>query len=296
MARNTFLNPSSAGIENPLQAKGSISASSDFPTSADVQTGWVFLVLSDVTDNDATKTNTGQTFSSGDEIMWNGTDWTVIGNINHSLNDLNDVTITSPVDNEFLAYDSSSGNWINQTPTEAGLDSIYLKLDDSISLPEDYIKFVFATIKNAELTDLELDISNTKITFEFDGKIEVDGRKIDNGKIVINDDLTYDYRYKDEKYEDNTEFGDILIINGDRELTLEVTNETISIGDYDFDYVFGPDEEFTTAPIGMNEDDDYMLDKGDLLYKSEVNEDDRETSIKIGLISDEEVELVLKIQ
>ena len=171
-----------------------------------------------------------------------------------------------------------------------------MKLDDSISLPEDYIKFVFATIKNAELTDLELDISNTKITFEFDGKIEVDGRKIDNGKIVINDDLTYDYRYKDEKYEDNTEFGDILIINGDRELTLEVTNETISIGDYDFDYVFGPDEEFTTAPIGMNEDDDYMLDKGDLLYKSEVNEDDRETSIKIGLISDEEVELVLKIQ
>jgi len=45
------------------------------------------------------------------------------------LTDLSDVTITgTPADNELLAYDSGSGEWINQTPTEAGLDALYLLL------------------------------------------------------------------------------------------------------------------------------------------------------------------------
>lgn len=37
------------------------------------------------------------------------------------INDLSDVVITTPADNEVLAYDSTSGNWINQTAAEAGL-------------------------------------------------------------------------------------------------------------------------------------------------------------------------------
>ena len=49
------------------------------------------------------------------------------------LTDLSDVTITSPADNELLAYDTSSGEWINQTPAEVGLDAIYLKLDGTNS-------------------------------------------------------------------------------------------------------------------------------------------------------------------
>lgn len=38
-----------------------------------------------------------------------------------NLADLNDVTITSVADNEVLAYDNASGEWINQTPDEANL-------------------------------------------------------------------------------------------------------------------------------------------------------------------------------
>lgn len=38
-----------------------------------------------------------------------------------SLNGLNDVVITTPADNEVLAYDNASGDWINQTAAEAGL-------------------------------------------------------------------------------------------------------------------------------------------------------------------------------
>ena len=47
------------------------------------------------------------------------------------LDYIKDVTITSVSDNELLAYDNSSSTWINQTPTEAVFDSIYLKLDGS---------------------------------------------------------------------------------------------------------------------------------------------------------------------
>lgn len=38
-----------------------------------------------------------------------------------SVGGLSDTTIDTPADNEVLAYDSTSGNWINQTPAEAGL-------------------------------------------------------------------------------------------------------------------------------------------------------------------------------
>jgi hypothetical protein len=40
---------------------------------------------------------------------------------NNELNEITDVTITSVADNEVLAYDSTSGDWINQTAAEAGL-------------------------------------------------------------------------------------------------------------------------------------------------------------------------------
>lgn len=41
-----------------------------------------------------------------------------------AINDIGDVTITTPADNEVLAYDTTSGEWINQTPAEAGLQEV----------------------------------------------------------------------------------------------------------------------------------------------------------------------------
>lgn len=38
-----------------------------------------------------------------------------------NIADLSDVVVTTPADNEVLAYDNGSGNWINQTAAEAGL-------------------------------------------------------------------------------------------------------------------------------------------------------------------------------
>lgn len=41
-----------------------------------------------------------------------------------AIDDLTDVTITTPADNEVLAYDTTSSKFINQTPTEAGLQGV----------------------------------------------------------------------------------------------------------------------------------------------------------------------------
>lgn len=41
-----------------------------------------------------------------------------------AINDLTDVVITTPADNEVLAYDNGSGDWINQTAAEAGLSEV----------------------------------------------------------------------------------------------------------------------------------------------------------------------------
>lgn len=46
------------------------------------------------------------------------------------LKSTEDVEITSPADNEVLAYDSATGLWINQTPVEAGLSVVGHTHDD----------------------------------------------------------------------------------------------------------------------------------------------------------------------
>jgi hypothetical protein len=38
-----------------------------------------------------------------------------------AINGVSDITITTPADNEVLAYNSATSTWINQTPSEAGL-------------------------------------------------------------------------------------------------------------------------------------------------------------------------------
>jgi len=68
-----------AAMGSVYQFKGAITAAADFPTAAAVQTGWTYHVTTAVTDNDPTKTNTGQSFPALHEIAWNGTDWTDLG-------------------------------------------------------------------------------------------------------------------------------------------------------------------------------------------------------------------------
>jgi hypothetical protein len=59
-----------------LDYKGEINSSSDFPTLGDVEDDWSYLIESDVTDNDPSKTNTGLKFKAGSRILWKGDTWT----------------------------------------------------------------------------------------------------------------------------------------------------------------------------------------------------------------------------
>lgn len=65
----------------PMDFKGGVTLPADFPTAAAVQSGDYYTALADVTDNDATKTNTGDSFIAGDEFVWNGAGWTNLGTL-----------------------------------------------------------------------------------------------------------------------------------------------------------------------------------------------------------------------
>lgn len=84
-----------------LVYRGQIFIASDFPTLAQVAVGDWYNVMMDVTDNNPSKTNTGQSFQAGDEIFWNGTSWSEVGSI-----DLASLSATSPIN-----YNSTTGNF-----------------------------------------------------------------------------------------------------------------------------------------------------------------------------------------
>ena len=71
--------PQISGITIPV---GTVTIASDFPYPNQVVIAQTqFLILDTVTDNDPTRTNTGQSFLAGDYIVWNGVDWARVGNI-----------------------------------------------------------------------------------------------------------------------------------------------------------------------------------------------------------------------
>jgi len=84
---NTNANPETSPLDwfnllsGFLETKGEILTAADFPALTAVAANDVYFVLADVIDNDPTKTNTGQTFANGSIIVWNGSGWSVIGNV-----------------------------------------------------------------------------------------------------------------------------------------------------------------------------------------------------------------------
>lgn len=72
-----------AGNVPTMLYKGAIAVNTDFPLIADVKNGWFYTISANVTDNAGVLyTNTGQSFTAGQEIAWNGVDWTLCGDQN----------------------------------------------------------------------------------------------------------------------------------------------------------------------------------------------------------------------
>jgi hypothetical protein len=127
---------------------GTITVAADFPTPVAVANGDVYRVLADVTDNDGTKTNTGDSFVTSSEIVWNGTDWTNIGIdgvLAHGADHI--LGATDEIDGDQLGIDLTPSNYTpDVTPAEvtnvdhlsahlAGIDNVLLNVgtdDDAI--------------------------------------------------------------------------------------------------------------------------------------------------------------------
>lgn len=92
-----------------------------------------------------------------------------------AINGISDVTITTPADNEVLAYDSTSSEFINQTATEAGL----------------------ATSAQGALADSALQNVVEDTTPQLGGNLEVNGNEIRAGSgnldMYVLDDFTLDW-------------------------------------------------------------------------------------------------------
>jgi hypothetical protein len=59
-------------------------------------------------------------FIVGSGVTQDGNVITVAGGGGGSLDDLTDVTITTPADGQVLTYDSGTGEWVNEAPTGGG--------------------------------------------------------------------------------------------------------------------------------------------------------------------------------
>ena len=170
-----------------------------------------------------------------------------------------------------------------------------LALGDSISLPYDYKTVTFDSLKELDVVDLTASVRTDEIKVSFDGKIEIKGKRIDDSVFKFTDADVVEYEYKGDEY--TALASDVVIFVGDRELAFEasVASDNFKIGNYKFGYEFGV-KEIVSGPANMNEDDDYRKANGDILYASDANnDDDEETSVKLGLVNDEDKEVVLKV-
>lgn len=65
--------------------------------------------------------NTGDVNGTSKKITFTNLATNVNNSLSLAIADISDITITGVTDNEILAYDNTSGEWINQTAAEAGL-------------------------------------------------------------------------------------------------------------------------------------------------------------------------------
>lgn len=113
--------------------------------------------------------------------------WTEVNAIptTYDIDDLDDVVITSVADHELLTWDAGTSKWINMTPTEAGLDAIYLKLNASNDPITDTLEISHATAATLVLNDTggtQIDISSVadRLLFKVDTVTKFRYRADDN--------------------------------------------------------------------------------------------------------------------
>jgi len=111
-----------------------------------------------VTSNTSFRTTPSSVITAGTNLSWSGNTLNATSG-SSVLSDLSDVTITTPADNEVLAYDNTSGDWINQTAAESGLatasDLTSHTGDSTIHFTQSAIN-----IPASQISDFDTEVSN----------------------------------------------------------------------------------------------------------------------------------------
>jgi hypothetical protein len=135
-----------------------------------IKTGHTLTLVEDLDAGTAKLTNVGEPSASSDAATKNYVDTQLL--TLDTLGELSDVTIASVADNEVLAYDSTSSEWINQTASEAGLATsgdLTSHTSDTSNPHSVSAAQVGATTTSNKITDFtaptsDLDMNSNKIT------------------------------------------------------------------------------------------------------------------------------------
>ena len=129
--------------QGALKYKGSISFAS-IPTTG-LSGGDMYNITDDFTTDNRFVEGSGVFCPAGTNIAWvdSVSKWDILATIKiGSLDDLNDVAITTPADQQVLTYDSNSGEWINAN-AQGGVTQLDQLSDVTISAPTDGQSLVY---------------------------------------------------------------------------------------------------------------------------------------------------------
>lgn len=252
--------------------QGEIDVAADFPELGTVQPGWLYVITSNVTDNDPTKTNTGQSFLAGVSIVWAADgSWLDLGSnyvtqdqidkLNLGANfiktiDLSDPVIGNPFNgaivvptedgtyanfnnlirgSELCIFVYESGEWIKKTITDDNHKTFIGTLKPNVEL---------ANHRNL-LSDVIVDM---KVSGGIEGKIYM-LKTIAFNHVTLKDFTSFIEGTYDEASETTTEERQIITYSGETnpDIPISLTGKAYSkydLGDgifieiwYDFDKI-----------------------------------------------------------
>lgn len=156
--------------------------------------------ISDLRDVDTTNISDGYILTwNEDELKWKAVELVT------RLNDILDIQITDPSDNDVLIYDYNTESWINSTLSAAGIattdhlhDNRYLKLtggtitgnltvNESLKVNNISALSNYLTIGNDLTVNGGLTVNNNLVT---NGGLSVSGSSTINGSLTVSNDLT----------------------------------------------------------------------------------------------------------
>lgn len=111
--------------------RGEIFVPADFPLPTAVERGWTYVIKANVTDNDPTRTNTGQSFAVSDVITWNGTNWTDITGLETWIQVGS--TLKPIAANSLIDLRSTVGTLVSEGPTKGISAAVGLPLVDIVA-------------------------------------------------------------------------------------------------------------------------------------------------------------------